>query len=224
MARKKNQPKSSESLPAPSESQCGQSKGADKNNREGKDIALSDDGEERVEFTVADFALKGLHASNALLRIYVDAAEKLLNVLPNFVNSPLIRRFFEHRMELEKERERTRSSQLLAKADIDRAIAKRIESSASMEIEETFDASAKGHAGASKVDKGAQIGIGAVGQRLVKRKIILTGTTTGGQDDGRIASAAIVPAMPKPPSEELPPPPSSESIEEKKKLPGKRAD
>jgi hypothetical protein len=222
MAKKKNQPPATDSLPGSPEPIDADSKYSDEQKPESKDIALTKGDAEQFEVAFGDLESKGLRTTSATFRIYIPAIDKLLSIFPNLINSPIIKRLLEHRMEIQREREHTRRSQVLAKAEIDLAIAKRIETANSVEIEEYYDASVKGHAGASKDDKGAQIGIGGEGQRVVKRKIVLEGTTIDRQQVNQDRAPAIEPAAPKLGGEDkmsLPAPqgePAQETVDERK--------
>jgi hypothetical protein len=128
---------------------------------------------------------KDYHLIGSLLRTYLNIFASLRKAIAGISDTPQGKRVFGHRLELEKKRDAARNEQLLARAEIDRAIARRIATADTVEIEEILDASAKGHAGLSKDENGGQVGIGGVGQRVVKRRIVLKGTTTDGQTENQ---------------------------------------
>ncbi len=70
---------------------------------------------------------------------------------------------------------------MLARAEIDHAIAGRLRTADFVDIEEYYDASGKGHAGVNADEKSTKVGIGGEGQRIVKRRIILKGSVSDGQ-------------------------------------------
>ncbi|MGO8897313.1 MAG: hypothetical protein ACLQU5_03065 [Isosphaeraceae bacterium] len=157
---------------------------------------------------------KGFHLTGSLMRAYLNAFAVIGRGIAGISNTPQGKRLLGHRLEMQKKREQARNEQLLARAEIDRAIAKRIETAESVEIEETFDASAKGHAGVSKDEKGGQVGIGGEGQKIVRRKIVLRGTVTGDEKNNRVELSAIEtsPATPSEGDKASPPQPSSDPI------------
>jgi hypothetical protein len=140
---------------------------------------------EQTEFDVILDTLdsKDYRLTDSLLRTYLNIFACLRKAIAGISNTPQGKRVLGHRLELEKKRDEARNEQLLARAEIDRAIARRIATADTVEIEEILDASAKGHAGLSRDETGGQVGIGGAGQRVVKRRIVLKGTATDGQAD-----------------------------------------
>jgi hypothetical protein len=171
MAKKKSQAPAKKSQSSGPASSAKKSKPPTDEGTLSNDLVLTDQFEE----SLIRFESR-LPMTASVLRSYARFSYSLLRLITGISNSPIGKQMLGRRLEMEQKREDATNAQLLAKAEIDRAIAKRIETAESVEIEETFDASAKGHAGVSKDDKGAQMGIGGEGQRVVKRKIILKGT------------------------------------------------
>jgi hypothetical protein len=110
-----------------------------------------------------------------LLSIYPDAARLLVRSLFAVDPRPESEAETNHRHVLEIKAEEAKHSQALARSEIDSAIAKRILTAESVEIEEHFDASGKGFAGFNADEHSLRVGASGEAQRVVKRKIILNG-------------------------------------------------
>lgn len=127
--------------------------------------------------------IKALAVLGRAAGLYLPVVEVLfpafLKILGRIDDSPQSREMMGHDREIENKREAARNEQILAKARIDDALAKRIETAESVLVEEYYDVSGKGHAGLSVDETSAKFGVGGEGQRIVSRRITLKGSTTG---------------------------------------------
>jgi hypothetical protein len=183
-----------------------------------QDVAIANPGDQEVadgtvmpaasdadlEVVLDDMETNGRAFSRSLLSaienaipLYARVFSGALNAFMGISKTPQGQQMLSQHVESQKHRDDAMNAQLMARAEIDRAIAKRLETADSVEIEEYYDASGKGHAGLNFDDKTAKVGIGGEGQKIVKRKIILKGTISGNHLDAEHAAPALEPATPK---------------------------
>jgi hypothetical protein len=196
MARKKaarSAPKSPESTkPASREIQPSQSPALKVGNKEAapEPLHLEDTLEFFDRFEISKGTRSLMSRLDKIISTYVRIFIPILNISSKISDTPQGRKILDQRLDLQKKKEEARNAQIMARAEIDLAIARRLETAESVEIEETYDSSGKGHAGLNMDEKSTKAGVGGEGQRVVKRKIILKGAVGKSEKNGGPASSA----------------------------------